>query len=186
MWVARKFRLPQYHSADVGLCWGTQLKEAPMGTRMTDRAPACHDFWRVDQRIDRTTIPFGSLVPSFLRPLHRVFSLAAAGSLCVAILGAPQPARAQCTPNLSNGGIAQNDGAPCTVNTPVTTGFGTAVSATNSANVTTNAAVTANGFGTGIDATTNSVVTVNGSVTAQGLGLSAASGSTIVANNIVL
>jgi outer membrane autotransporter protein len=46
--------------------------------------------------------------------------------------------------------------------------------------------VTANGFGTGIDATTNSVVTVNGSVTAQGLGLSAASGSTIVANNIVL
>jgi hypothetical protein len=36
------------------------------------------------------------------------------------------------------------------------------VSATNSANVTTNAAVMAHGFGTGISADTNSLVTVNG------------------------
>jgi hypothetical protein len=120
---------------------------------MTVRAPTCHGSWRMGQRIERATIPFGSLIPSSLRPLSRVFPALAFGLFYFALIGA-QPARAQCTANPANGGVLQNGGAPCTVNTPVTVGFGTAVSATNSANVTTNAAVTANGFGTGIDATT--------------------------------
>jgi hypothetical protein len=68
----------------------------------------------------------------------------------------------------------------------VTVGFGTAISATNSANVTANGAVTAHGFGTGISATNNAVVTANGPMTASGAGLSASSGGLITANGILL
>jgi len=103
----------------------------------------------------------------------------------VALASAPQLARAQCTPNPANGGVLQNGGTPCTVGN-VTVGFGTAIAATNSANVTANGAVTAHGFGTGISAAGNSIVTVSGPVTASGAGLSASSGSTIVANGILL
>jgi outer membrane autotransporter protein len=115
-----------------------------------------------------------------------VRSSVVAGLFGVALIGAPQHARAQCTTNPTNGGVAQNGGAPCTVSTPVTVGFGTAVSTTNNANVTTNAAVTAHGFGTGISADTNSLVTVNGPVTASGAGLNATNGAQIIANSILL
>src|SRR5690349_11090158 len=76
---------------------------------------------------------------------------------CGMLFGAPRTVSAQCATSSSNGGIAQAGGAPCTVSTPVTVGFGTAVAASNSADVTTNAAVTAHGFGTGISANTNSI-----------------------------
>ena len=106
-------------------------------------------------------------------------------ALCVALFGTTRSTFAQCAIAPPNNGVVQNGGAPCTVG-DVTVGFGTAITATNSANVTANGAVTANGFGTGISAATNSLVTVNGPVTAAGLGLSASSGSAIVANSIVL
>jgi outer membrane autotransporter protein len=106
--------------------------------------------------------------------------------LCVTVTAAPQAALAQCATNPTNGGILQSGGPPCTVNNNVTTGFGTAVDASNSANVTTNGTVTANGGGTGISAATNATVTANGNVAAAGVGLSAASGGTIVANGITL
>jgi outer membrane autotransporter protein len=68
----------------------------------------------------------------------------------------------------------------------VSVGFGTAITATNSADITANGSVTAGGFGTGVSASTSSLVTVNGPVTADGLGLSASSGATIIANGIAL
>jgi outer membrane autotransporter protein len=103
-----------------------------------------------------------------------------------ALLGAAQTAYAQqCATNPANGGVLQSGGT-CVDNNPVTTGFGTAVDASNSANVTTNGTVTANGGGTGISATTNATVTANGNVNAAGVGLSAASGGTIIANGITL
>jgi Autochaperone Domain Type 1 len=103
-----------------------------------------------------------------------------------ALPGAISSARAQpCTTNVSNGGILQNGGT-CIDNNPVTTGFGTAVGALNSANVTTNGVVTANGGGTGISAANSATVTANGNVNAAGVGLSAMSGGTIVANGITL
>jgi outer membrane autotransporter protein len=106
--------------------------------------------------------------------------------LCMALVGDPQRARAQCTvPPFSNGGVVQNGPPPCTVGN-VSVGFGTAITATNGADVTANGSVTAQGFGTGVSATTNSLVTVNGPVTADGLGLSASSGATIIANGITL
>jgi hypothetical protein len=129
---------------------------------------------------------FGRIPIIPMRLLSRPLCWIAACLTCAALITAPQVARAQCTANPSNGGIQQNGGAPCTVNNNVTVGFGTAVDATNFANVTTNGAVTAHGFGTGISAATNSIVKANGPVTASGLGLGAASGSTIIANNIVL
>jgi outer membrane autotransporter protein len=102
------------------------------------------------------------------------------------IFGAIPTAHAQqCTTNPSNGGVLQSGGT-CVDNNPVTTGFGTAVDASNSASVTENGTVTANGGGTGISATTHAVVTENSNVSAAGIGLSAASGGTIVANGITL
>ena len=106
-------------------------------------------------------------------------------ALCATSLGTPGTALAQCATAPPNNGVVQNGGAPCTVGN-VIVGFGTAITATNSANVTANGAVTATGFGTGISSATNSLVTVNGPVTADGLGLSASSGGRIIANNIVL
>lgn len=105
---------------------------------------------------------------------------------CCVLSAAPQAALAHCTTTPNNGGILQSGGAPCTVNNNVTTGFGTAVDASNSANVTTNGTVTANGGGTGISAITSAQVTANGNVTAAGIGLRAASGGTIFANGITL
>lgn len=104
--------------------------------------------------------------------------------VAVCVLCAPQSARAQCATS-PNGGVLQSGGAPCTVG-PVTVDFGTAIDASNSANVTANGAVTAHGFGTGINATSNAIVTVNGPVTASGRGLSASNGGQIVANHIRL
>jgi spore coat protein U-like protein len=92
-----------------------------------------------------------------IRRLSRLFCWIAACLTCAALITAPQVASAQCAANPGNGGIQQNGGAPCTVNNNVTVGFGTAVTATNFANVTTNGAVTAHGFGTGISAATNSI-----------------------------
>ena len=129
--------------------------------------------------------PAQALGKNFAIRLSRLFCWLVV-CLCAALITAPQVARAQCAvPPNSNGGVVQNGGAPCTVGA-ITVGFGTAITATNSADVTANGAVTAHGFGTGISAATNSIVTVNGPVTASGLGLGAASGSTIIANNIVL
>ena len=52
----------------------------------------------------------------------------------------------------------------------VTVGYGTAVTATNSADVTVNGAVTAHGYGTGVDANTNSRVIINNSVRTTAVG----------------
>ena len=122
-----------------------------------------------------------------IRRFPRLFSWIAGCLTCAASITAPQVTRgAECVAlALANGGLIQNGGAPCTVG-PITVGYGTAITATNSADVTANGAVTAHGFGTGISAATNSIVTANGPVTASGLGLGAASGSTIFANNILL
>src|SRR5215468_10943903 len=95
--------------------------------------------------------------------------LAAFVLLAGTFFGIPQAVHAQqCNTNPANGGILQSGGT-CVANTPVSTGFGTAVDASNSANVTTNGAVTATGGGTGVSATTNATVTVNGNVTAAGI-----------------
>lgn len=101
-------------------------------------------------------------------------------------VAAPQAALAQCATNPTNGGILQSGGQPCTVNNNVTTGFGIAVDASNSANVATNGTVTANGGGTGIQATTNATVTANANVTAASNGLLANTGGTITTNAITL
>jgi hypothetical protein len=119
-------------------------------------------------------------------PLERKRLSFAAALSAVAFVSAPQRALAQCAANPTNGGILQNGGAPCTVGGNVTVGFGTAVTASSSANVTTNGAVTANGGGTGISATTSAIVTANGPVTAAGIGLSASSAATIILNGIVV
>ena len=114
------------------------------------------------------------------------FPLAAIALLGIGLAGTTQRVHAQaCTTNGTNGGILQSGGT-CVNNSNVTTGFGTAVDVSNSANVTQNGTVTANGGGTGISATTSSIVTVNNNVTAAGTALSAASGATINANNLTL
>ncbi|HVX75987.1 MAG TPA: autotransporter outer membrane beta-barrel domain-containing protein [Bradyrhizobium sp.] len=102
------------------------------------------------------------------------------------LLGVSPSAKAQqCTTNPSNGGILQSGGT-CVDNNPVTTGFGNAVEVSNSANVTENAAIVANGGGNGIVASTGAIDTVNANVNAANIALSAASGSTIIANNIAV
>jgi outer membrane autotransporter protein len=115
--------------------------------------------------------------------------MALAVSASITALGLPgaQTAWAQtsCTIPAGNGGVVQNGPPACTVG-DIAVGFGTAITATNSADVTTNGSVLAQGFGTGIDASGNSLVSVNGFVTASGLGLSASSGARIEANGIVL
>jgi outer membrane autotransporter protein len=118
------------------------------------------------------------------RALHgRGFAIVLLG---VALLSFTATAHAQqCTANSTNGGVLQSGGT-CVDNNNITTGFGTAVDASNSANVTTNGTVTANGGGTGISATTSATVTANGNVNAAGVGLNAASGGTIIANGITL
>ena len=109
------------------------------------------------------------------------------GSVGVAFVGDPQGALAQCSLNGPpfNDGVIQNGGT-AVVNNSITSGFGTAVTATNSADVTTNGAIVANGGGTGVCADTNSKVTANGSVNAANIALNAMSGATITANGIVV
>jgi outer membrane autotransporter protein len=109
---------------------------------------------------------------------------------CAALISHSQAVRAQaCSTNPSGapGSILQNGGT-CVISSPVTTGFGIAVNAENSANVTLTPAgtVTATGGGTGISASTGAMVTANGNVTADSVALTAATGSTITANNITL
>lgn len=121
------------------------------------------------------------------------------GVLGAALISGPQAiAQTTCTvPSGGNGGVVQNGPPPCVVG-DVTVGFGTAVAATNSAEMTINGAVTAHGYGTGVDANTGSLVIINnstvrstavgatGPITASGLGLSASSGARIEANGITL
>jgi hypothetical protein len=108
--------------------------------------------WPIQSPAEPTTTPFGSSIGRLgLVGRRSLLSSTALALFCVAVLGAPQPARAQCSTNPTNGGVLQNGGTPCTVGN-VTVGFGTAIDATNSANVTANGAVTAHGFGTGISA----------------------------------
>ncbi|CAN7585150.1 autotransporter outer membrane beta-barrel domain-containing protein [Bosea sp. LjRoot237] len=109
-----------------------------------------------------------------------------ASVIAIGWLGAESAwAQTTCAIPAGNGGVVQNGLPPCVVG-DIAVGFGTAITATNSADVTANGLVLAQGFGTGIDASGNSLVTVNGSVTASGLGLSASSGARIEANGIVL
>jgi hypothetical protein len=131
---------------------------------------------------------------SFEAPNLRVFARFgrkrigfAAALLAVAFVGDPQGALAQCSLNGPpfNGGVIQNGGT-AVFNNSITSGFGTAVTATNSADVTTNGAIVANGGGTGVCADTNSMVTANGSVNAANIALNAMSGATITANGIVV
>ena len=131
---------------------------------------------------------------SFEAPNLRVFTRFgrkrigfAAALLAVAFVGDPQGALAQCSLNGPpfNGGVIQNGGT-AVFNNSITSGFGTAVTATNSADVTTNGAIVANGGGTGVCADTNSMVTANGSVNAANIALNAMSGATITANGIVV
>lgn len=126
-------------------------------------------------------------------------STVAYATLGIALGIAPQAiAQTTCTvPSGGNGGVVQNGPPSCVVG-DVTVGYGTAVTATNSANVTINGAVTAHGYGTGVDANTGSLVIINnstvrstavgatGPITASGLGVSASSGARIEANGISL
>jgi hypothetical protein len=111
-------------------------------------------------------------------------------------MGQEAVAQTACRIAPPNNGVVQNGPPPCVVG-DVTVGYGTAVTATNSADVTVNGAVTAHGYGTGVDANTNSLVIINNSVrttvvgvtgpiTASGLGLSASSSARIEANGIRL
>jgi len=103
---------------------------------------------------------------------------------CLANVGGAV-AQTTCSTPAGNGGVVQNGPPACTVG-DIAVGFGTAITATNSADVTANGSVLAQGFGTGIDASGSSVVIVNGPVTASGLGLGASSGARIEANGTVL
>src|SRR6476620_5176087 len=103
--------------------------------------------------------------------LRRVAPLLGTTLLATGVLAAPASAQTTCTIAAPNNGVVQNGPPPCVVG-DVTVGYGTAVTATNSADVTVNGAVTAHCYGTGVDANTNSRVIINNSVvrtTAVGL-----------------
>ena len=122
-----------------------------------------------------------------LAPFGRKGMAFAAALLAVAFISAPEAALAQCSLNGPpfNGWVIQNGGT-AVFNNNITSGYGTAVTATNSADVTTNGAIVANGGGTGVCADTNSMVTANGPVNAANIALDAMSGATITANGIVI
>ena len=91
-------------------------------------------------------------------------------TVCAAgMLGAPASAQESCRPNTSNDGVLQNGPPACVVGN-VTVGYGTAVTATNGADVTVNGAVTAHGYGTGVDSNSNSLTIVNGTVRSTSVG----------------
>ncbi len=112
---------------------------------------------------------------------------------------APQAfAQTACGSFGGNGGVVQDGPPACVVGNNVTVQYGTAVTASNVANVTITGAVTAHGGGIGVEASTDSLVTilnsavattavgVFGPITAASLGLSANSGATIKASGITL
>ena len=100
-----------------------------------------------------------------------LLSAVAYGILGLAMaMGQEAVAQTTCTvPPNSNNGVVQNGPPPCVVG-DLTVGYGTAVTATNGADVTVNGAVTAHGYGTGVDANTNSRVIINNSVRTTAVG----------------